>query len=155
MTAKTLGVCALVAVALFGAGWIIGASGRSTAVEQQARVELQALLAQARGHVLEGRVSLFQINFGAASQQFDCARAAIESAQTHLRQRGDAERAGQLEIAVAVVATRNGSRSRWTRARRTPPKRRSARWKRRSRGEACLASAEGGGQARPLQTRPD
>ena len=103
MTSRTFGIIALVAVALFGIGWVIGASGRSTAVQERQGFEQRAAFAEARAHVLEGRVNLFQINFGAASQQFDRARAAIEGLQTRLRERGDADRAGRLEIALARV----------------------------------------------------
>jgi hypothetical protein len=103
MTARTFGIITLIALALFGIGWLTGASGRSGAVQERQDFEQRAAFAEARAHVLEGRVSLFQINFGAASQQFDRARATIELLQTRLRERGDADRAGKLEIALARI----------------------------------------------------
>jgi hypothetical protein len=108
MTAKTLGVLTLIALALIGIGWVMGASGRSAEVQERRAVEQRAVFAEARAHLLEGRVHLFQLNFGAASQQFDRARAAIEQWQTTLRETGDADRAGRLEIALA--ATREAQR---------------------------------------------
>jgi hypothetical protein len=103
MTSRTFGIITLLAIALFGIGWIVGASGRSAAVEERRGFEQRASFAEARAHVLEGRVNLFQVNFGAASQQFDRGRAVIESLQTHLREQGDADRAGKLEVALARV----------------------------------------------------
>ena len=103
MTIRTFGIVVLIALALFGVGWFIGASGRSAAVEERRAFEQQAAFAAARAHVLEGRVHLFQVNFGAASQQFDRGRTVIESLQTLLREQGDADRAGKLEIALARV----------------------------------------------------
>jgi hypothetical protein len=92
-----------IALALIGIGWVMGASGRSTAVQERRAIEQRAAFAEARAHLLEGRVHLFQLNFGAASQQFDRARAVLEQLQTTLREAGDANRAGRLEIALAAA----------------------------------------------------
>jgi hypothetical protein len=108
MIAKNLGMLTLIALALIGIGWVLGASGRSAAVQERRAVEQRAAFAEARAHLFEGRVHLFQLNYGAASQQFDRARATIEQLQTMLREAGDAERAGRLEIALA--ATREAQR---------------------------------------------
>jgi hypothetical protein len=53
--------------------------------------------------VLEGRVRLFQSNFGQANQAFDAARTIVLGAQTRLRQLGEAVKAGQLEVAIAQL----------------------------------------------------
>lgn len=101
--AKTIGVLSLVAIAVFGIGWLIGASGRSDLEQQRRASEERAAFAEARAHVFEGRVSLYQLNFGAASQQFDRARSALEALQISLREEGSAERAGHIEVALARV----------------------------------------------------
>ena len=98
MTLKMLGWCALAAVVTFGAGWFVGASGRSEVEQARRQLEERRDLATARAAALEGRVNLFLSNFGDASR-----RGVIESAQTRLRQIGDAARAGQLEVAVAQL----------------------------------------------------
>jgi hypothetical protein len=41
------------------------------------------------------------VNFGDASRQFEQARATVERIQTRMRESGDVERAGRLEIAAA------------------------------------------------------
>jgi hypothetical protein len=101
--ARTVGILSLVAIAVFGIGWLIGGSGRSDLEQQRRASEARAAFAEARAHLFEGRVSLYQLNFGAASQQFDRARSALEALQALLREAGSAERAGQLEVAIARV----------------------------------------------------
>lgn len=103
MTLKMLGWFALAAVATFGAGWFVGASGRSDVEQARRHLEERADLAAARAAALDGRVNLFLSNFGDASRRFEEARGVIEGAQTRLRQIGDAARAGQLEMAVAQL----------------------------------------------------
>lgn len=101
--AKTLGILVLVAIAVFGLGWLIGASGRSDLARQQRVSEERAAFAEARAHLFEGRVDLFELNFGAASTQFERARSVLDGLQAQLREEGSAERAGQLEIALTRV----------------------------------------------------
>jgi hypothetical protein len=65
------------------------------AAEQRAdTIEVRAL-------ILEGRVNLYQSNFGAASQNFEGALAVVARIQTQLRETAQAERAGRLQIAIA------------------------------------------------------
>jgi hypothetical protein len=97
---KLVGWAALALVVVFGAGWIMGSSGRSAAETARRQAEERADFASARARILEGRVSLFLVNFGDASKRFEEARATVESAQTRLREIGEAERAGRLEIVM-------------------------------------------------------
>ena len=78
-----------------------GASGRSEAEEARRAAVQRADLNEARAFVLEGNVALFQSNFGDATKRFDAARAAVERMQTALRETGQAERAGRLEIVLS------------------------------------------------------
>jgi hypothetical protein len=103
VTLKLAGWCALALAVVFGAGWLTGASGRAGVEQARRDAEARAEFAIARAGVLEGRVSLFQSNFGAASRAFESARAVVAQAQTRLRQIGDAARAGQLEVALAQL----------------------------------------------------
>jgi len=91
----------LAAIVAFGAGWVTGASGRSTLEQDRRHVEQRADLLEARALVLDGRVSLFLVNFGDASRLFEEARGVVERAQTGLREAGLAERAGRLEIVLS------------------------------------------------------
>ena len=83
------------------AAWMYGASGRSD-VEQARRAAVQrADLHEARALVLEGNVALFLSNFGEATKQFENARVVVERMQGALRETGQAERAGRLEIVLS------------------------------------------------------
>jgi hypothetical protein len=98
---RTIGIVAIVVLAAAAAGWMYGASGRSD-VEQARRTAVQrADLNEARALVLEGNVALFQSNFGDATKRFEAARVSVERMQAALRETGQAERAGRLEIALS------------------------------------------------------
>jgi hypothetical protein len=91
-------VAACVAVA---AGWMWGAAGKS-AVDQSFRGAQEQLdFSQAEARILDGRVSLYQVNFGDASRRFESARTFVLQAQVRLREIGQAERAGRLEVVLA------------------------------------------------------
>jgi hypothetical protein len=82
-------------------GWLYGASGKSD-IEQARRAAVhQAQLQQARALILEGNVAIFQLNFGDAARKFEAARSAAEQMQTALRETGQAERAGRLEVVLS------------------------------------------------------
>jgi hypothetical protein len=70
-------VLVIVALAL-GYGW--GASGRATAQQAVDEVKQQLDLADARAHILDARVSLYNVNFGDAQRQLDDARAPLTRA---------------------------------------------------------------------------
>ncbi len=103
MTLKLAGWATLALAVAFGAGWYLGASGRAALEQERRDAVARADFSQARAFVLEGRVRLFQSNFGQANQAFDKARGVVISAQTRLRQLGEAVKAGQLEVAIAQL----------------------------------------------------
>ena len=117
MTLRIVGAIIVAAFATFGIGWLVGASGRAGAERQLAVVEERADFAQARALISDGRVSLFLVNFGDASKRFEEARGLVEKAQTRLREEGQAERAGRLEI-VADAPQRRATDGRLARFRR-------------------------------------
>jgi len=88
------------AVAL-GAGWVWGASGKSAVDQDRRRLEQLADHEAARAAMLDGRVSLFLNNFGDASKHFETSRIALEHLQSKLREVGQAERAGRVEIVLS------------------------------------------------------
>jgi hypothetical protein len=93
-------ICLAVVVAGL-TGWIIGASGRSEREQARTLEARRADLAEARALMLDGRIALFQSNFGLASQRFEAAKVLVEQVQTRLRELTLAERAGRLEIVLA------------------------------------------------------
>lgn len=104
MTLKsTAWVGAAVLLAL-GAGWVWGASGRAAAVTAQRAAANRADLAEARALVLDGRVSLFRKNFGDAGARFHDASGLVQGVQIRLRETGQAERAGRLQIVLSYLA---------------------------------------------------
>jgi hypothetical protein len=63
-----------IAIVLLGLGYVWGVSGRS-ALESQLDDARQHLdVAEARGHVLDARVSLYNMNFGDASRRLEEAK---------------------------------------------------------------------------------
>jgi hypothetical protein len=101
MTPKAVGGIVLAVLMALGAGWVWGASGKSSVDQERRRLEQRANYDEARADILGARVSLFLNNFGDASQQFEAARLALERLQTKLREVGQAERAGRVEIVLA------------------------------------------------------
>jgi uncharacterized membrane-anchored protein len=94
------GVLLAVIVSL-GAGWVWGASGKSAIDQERRQQHLRVDVAEARAAIFEGRVAMFLSNFGDASRRFEDARVSIEQAQKQLREVGNAERAGRLEVVLA------------------------------------------------------
>ena len=88
---------------MVGAGWLWGASGKSSVELARRALEERLDFSEARRSVLDGRVSLFLVNFGDASRHFEEARSFIEHAQRRWRETGQAERAGRLEVVLAHV----------------------------------------------------
>lgn len=101
MSPRLIGSVVLALVVSFGVGWLAGAAGRGAAEQQLAAAEERANFAQVRALIGDGRVSLFLVNFGDASRRFEEARGVVEKVQTKLRESGQAERAGRLEIALS------------------------------------------------------
>jgi hypothetical protein len=97
---KTAGIVFLAAVVAVGIGWVWGASGREDVEQARRTAELRAGFAEARALLLEARVSLFTMNFGQAGRAFDQARHLVTALQARLREAGQAERAGRLEIVL-------------------------------------------------------
>lgn len=103
MSIRVIGVILLAVLLAAVGGWFVGASGRSAVERAQAVSLMRAEFAESRALVLEGRVSLFQSNFGDAIQQFQQASALIRRLQAQLREIGQIEQAGRLEIAASSL----------------------------------------------------
>ena len=95
-------LAALVASAL--GGWFAGASGRSAVEVESRRTAMRAQFSEARALVLDGRVNLYQTNFGNAIERFQQARNFIGRIQVELREMGQVEQSGRLEIALSHLS---------------------------------------------------
>jgi hypothetical protein len=98
---RTLAIIAGVVLAALLGGWMYGASGRSDLEEARRTAEHRADLMEARALVFEGQVAVFQLNFGDATKRFEGARVVVERMQGALRETGQGERAGRLEIVLS------------------------------------------------------
>lgn len=97
-----LTIFVLVLVA-FGAGFGWGAAGRATAQAAVDDVRQELDLAAARGHILEARVSLYNVNFGDAQRQLDDAKAPLTRARDRAQNGKKREPADALSSALAHV----------------------------------------------------
>jgi len=89
----------LLVIALGGAYWW-GASGRSTAQDALGSVQQRLDLAEARGYILEARVSLYNVNFGDAQRQLDDAKGPLTRARDRAQTQGRKESADALTAAL-------------------------------------------------------
>jgi hypothetical protein len=103
MSIRVIGVILVAILVAAVGGWFAGSSGRGAVEREQAVTEMRADFAEARALVLEGRVSLYSSNFGDAIGQFQEASKRISAVQSRLREIGQVEQAGRLEIAVSSL----------------------------------------------------
>ena len=103
MSIRVVGVILLALVVSAVGGWFVGSAGRSVAQREEGLADMRAEFAEARALVLEGRVSLYTSNFGNAIEQFQQASQRIGRVQSRLREIGQVEQAGRLEIAVSSL----------------------------------------------------
>jgi hypothetical protein len=90
-------------IVCLGAGFIWGNSGRSTLQTTLDDARLQLDLAEARGDILDGRVSLYNNNFGDASRHFESAKAPLQRLKQRYADEGKREAASSIEAASAHV----------------------------------------------------
>jgi Tar ligand binding domain homologue len=100
---KLGGVGVLLLVIALGSGYWWGASGRAVAQDALDSVQQRLDLAEARGHILEARVSLYNVNFGDAQRQLDDAKGPLTRAQDRAQQQGRKESADALSAALGHV----------------------------------------------------
>jgi len=101
---KTILAVVVALIVAFGIGYAWGSSGRSP-IEQALNESRQQLdLAEARGHLLDARVSLFNVNFGDASQAFEEAKAPLGRVRDRLQKDGDSAGAAKIGTALDQIA---------------------------------------------------
>ena len=105
MTRGRILLTALVALlVVVGLGYAWGASGRRTvqAALDDARQQLD--LAEARGAILDGRVSLYNNNFGDASRRFEEAKEPLRKVKDRMQDAGESRAALSIDAALRHVS---------------------------------------------------
>lgn len=102
-TAKIAGAVALAVLVSLGIGWVWGRSGQSALQAEVSRKDLTLRLADAKGRILAGRVDLYSLNFGAASQNFEGAQGVVDSILATWEPAGTSARASQLKTVQAEL----------------------------------------------------
>lgn len=102
MAKMILGVTAAVLVALL-AGFLWGASGKSTIERALDRSELRNELLEARGAALAARIDVYNTNFGEASRHLEEARAAVTRAVQRLERLDREDEMQRLQSALGPI----------------------------------------------------
>lgn len=97
-----LTVVVLVVVA-FGLGFAWGASGRIALEHGLEDAQQQFDLLDARGHILDARVSLYNVNFGDAQRQLEDAKAPLSRARDRAQGEGKKDAAAAYSAALTHV----------------------------------------------------
>ena len=92
---------ALIVALGLGFGW--GTAGRSELRTALDDAKQQLDLAEARGQLLEGRVSLYNNNFGDASRHFEDAKAPLRRIKSRYQDAGKRDAASDIDAAIGYV----------------------------------------------------
>jgi hypothetical protein len=104
MTRGRLSLIALVAlIVTLGLGYAWGAAGRWTVETALEDSHHQLDLADARGALLDARVSLYNNNFGDASRRFEDAKTTLRRVKDWLQDDGKNEAALSIDAAIRHV----------------------------------------------------
>lgn len=87
----------------FGVGFGWGASGKTAARKALDATKQQLDIAEARGHILDARVSLYNVNFGDAQRQLDDAKPPLTRARDRAQSQGTKDQADALSAALNDV----------------------------------------------------
>jgi hypothetical protein len=90
-------------IVCLGAGFGWGTSGRSALQTTLDDVKLQLDLAEARGELLDGRVSLYNNNFGDASRHFENAKGPLSRLKERYQNEGKRDAAAGIHAAAGNV----------------------------------------------------
>ena len=93
----------VVLIVVLGLGFAWGSSGRLTAQRALDDAKQQLDLAEARGRLLEARVSLYNVNFGDAQRQLEDAKAPLTKARDRYQEQGKRDAAEAISTAIARV----------------------------------------------------
>jgi hypothetical protein len=100
---KLIGIVAALILAALGLGFAWGASGRVALVQGVEDMKQQLDVAEARGHILDARVSLYNVNFGNAQRELDDARTPLARARDRAQAEGKKDAADAFSAALEHV----------------------------------------------------
>jgi hypothetical protein len=100
---KQLLVVVVLIVVAVGLGFAWGASGRTTLQHGLEDAQQQLDLSDARGRILDARVSLYNVNFGDAQRQLEDAKAPLTRARDRAQSDGKKDAAAALSAALTHV----------------------------------------------------
>lgn len=100
---KQLLIVVILIVVALGIGFAWGASGRVALQHGVEDAQQQLDLSDARGRVLDARVSLYNVNFGDAQRQLEDAKAPLTRARDRMQAAGKKDAAGALSAALTHV----------------------------------------------------
>jgi hypothetical protein len=104
MTRTRLVLAAIGALIItLGLGYAMGGSGRFTLQNALDDTRVRLDVADARGHLLEARVSLYNVNFGDASRHFEEAKAPLRRVRERFQNVGKNAAAGSIGAALEHV----------------------------------------------------
>jgi hypothetical protein len=90
-------------IVCFGVGFGYGRSGRGELQSAVDDVKQQLDLAEARGEILDGRVSLYNNNFGDASRHFESAKAPLLRVKQRYQDESKREAAASIDTATTLI----------------------------------------------------
>jgi hypothetical protein len=93
----------VVVIVTLGVGFLWGASGRFAIQNALDETKQRLDLAEARGALLEARLSLYNSNFGDAGRHFEEAKAPLRGARERYQQIGKNAAAGSLTAALEHI----------------------------------------------------
>jgi hypothetical protein len=90
-------------VVCLGLGFAWGNSGRSELQTTVDDVKQHLDVAEARGEILDGRVSLYNNNFGDASRHFESAKAALQRVRGRYQAQSKRDATASIDTAAGLV----------------------------------------------------
>ena len=84
-------------------GYVWGRSGRGELQTTVDDVKQQLDLAEARGEILDGRVSLYNNNFGDASRHFESAKAPLQRVKQRYQDDSKREAVASIDSAMTLI----------------------------------------------------
>ena len=100
---KLSGFVALGLVVAMAAGWIWGSAGKRELSTQLDALRVEHDLTLARSNVLAGRVDLYTLNFGSATQRFESAKTALGRLAARFDSNHDEARATLVRTTASAV----------------------------------------------------
>lgn len=97
---KLVLTAAIVLIVVFGLGYAWGASGRSAMQSALDEARQRLDIAEARGEVLDARVSLYNMNFGDASRRFEEAKVPLRRIRQRLSDAGSTDAVRSISAAL-------------------------------------------------------